>query len=132
MQVEVNGDNIDLFGLDVLTGNTKAELLRHALEAKKNNHVLTCEVPDTIANVFDTHGAEVVDRDVAEHGMQNPIENSQVEGAATREQFHTCEFPTAGFPGETFKCRWCRREYYAEEAEGGLDIQWIIIGEIEN
>lgn len=132
MQVEVNEANIDLFGLDVLTGNTKQQLLDRAHEAKQAGHILSCEVPETMANVFDRHDSEVVDRDAMEHGRKNPIEDSQAEGAATQEEFHSCEFPTDFIAGQEYTCRWCRRQYYAEpDADapfGGA--RWIIKAEI--
>lgn len=123
MNVEVNAHNIEFFGLDILTGNTKEDLLRMALEAKKNNHVLTCEVPID-NNVFDAHGGgEVVE-------PAGP-ENSQQEGSDEQEEFHSCELPEVPMAGSEFKCKWCRRTYIAEPTTSGqLGVgTWVIKGE---
>lgn len=47
MHVEVNEQNIILYGLVQLTGNSAEEMLLAARRAELDGYVLTCEVPDT-------------------------------------------------------------------------------------
>jgi len=65
MHVEVNEQNIVLYGLVQLTGNTAEDLLQNAEEAKKNGYVLSCDVPladDLVeSNVFEAAESEVSD-----------------------------------------------------------------------
>jgi hypothetical protein len=58
MQVEVTEQNIVLYGLVQLTGNTAEELMRLAKEAEEKGFALTCRIPDIDdvleMNVFDS------------------------------------------------------------------------------
>jgi hypothetical protein len=62
MQVEVNAQNIIIYGLVQLTGNSAEEMLKHAAEAAEAGYILTCRIPDveeTIdMNVFEAAGGE--------------------------------------------------------------------------
>lgn len=60
MHVEVNEQNIILYGLVQLTGNSAEEMLAAARRAELDGYVLTCEVPDTddiAINVFESAGS---------------------------------------------------------------------------
>jgi hypothetical protein len=61
MRVEVNEQNIVLYGLVQLTGNSSEIMLVHAAEAAAAGYILTCEIPDveeTIdMNVFEAAGS---------------------------------------------------------------------------
>jgi hypothetical protein len=74
MQVEVNEQNIVLYGLVQLTGNSAEVLLRHAEQAKAEGYVLTCRIPDveeTIdMNVFESTESEISPK---EDEKPNPI-----------------------------------------------------------
>jgi len=74
MQVEVNEQNIVLYGLVQLTGNSAETLLKHAAEAASQGYVLTCRIPDveeTIdMNVFEAAGSQPAEP--REH-KQNPM-----------------------------------------------------------
>lgn len=77
MQIEVNEQNIVLYGLVQYTGNSTEVLLKHAEEARENGYVLTCEVPDTDdidVNVFDAAGSEPSKDE--DPDRQNPIMGS--------------------------------------------------------
>jgi hypothetical protein len=61
MIVEVNEENIALFALDKLTGNSVGELLAAAGRAEEEGYVLTCRVkPEDVLehNVFSSFDAE--------------------------------------------------------------------------
>lgn len=130
MHIEVTEESIDLFGMCELTGETKAFLLQKAAEAIASGHTLSIDVPID-RNVFDERTAKEVDPEDLERGS-NPIENSQAEGAAVQEEFHSCDPPANPVPGSEFTCRWCRRKYYAETDETnafGVGT-WILEGEL--
>jgi hypothetical protein len=65
MQVEVTEENIVLYGLVQLTGNTSDELLMHAEQARESGYILMCRIPgadDVIdINVFEAAGSEVAE-----------------------------------------------------------------------
>jgi len=76
MQVEVNEQNIVIYGLVQLTGNTAEEMLREAKEAEDKGYILTCQIPDIgdellNMNVFDAAGSEPADRSM-KHGGESP------------------------------------------------------------
>lgn len=80
MKVEVNEVTIVRFNLVGLTGNSTAELMELAEEAKASGYVLTVEIPDDVlvhANVFDTTSSRVVEE---EPEVRNPIEGEFVSG----------------------------------------------------
>lgn len=64
MHVEVNEQNIDLYNLIELTGNSREEMLSRAAEAREQGHILSCDVPDNLVikqNVFEVYESEHVD-----------------------------------------------------------------------
>lgn len=130
MHIEVTEESIDLFGMAELTGETKEFLLSKAAEAIANGHTLSIDVPID-RNVFDERTAKPVDPEDLEHGT-NPIENSQQEGSEAQEEFHSCELPENPMPGAEYKCRWCRRKYYADvDPANAVGVgTWIIQGEL--
>ncbi len=62
MDVEVNEENIDLFALAKLTGNTREEMLSQAADAAEAGYILSVNIPDTELhhNVFENYVATVV------------------------------------------------------------------------
>lgn len=84
MQVEVNEQNIVLYGLVQLTGNSAEVLLQHAEDAKKHGYVLSCNIPDpeeTIdMNVFEAAGSEP-------SKPVEPKENPMMEGSKAAQAF---------------------------------------------
>lgn len=74
MQVEITEQNIVLYGLVQLTGNSAETLLIHAAQAVENGYILTCHIPDVEEsidmNVFEsTSSRPSPEEDVRE----NPI-----------------------------------------------------------
>ncbi len=57
MDVEVNEENIDLFALVMMTGNSREEMLSRAAEASVNGYILSVNIPDDQLhqNVFDNY-----------------------------------------------------------------------------
>lgn len=47
MRVEVNETNIDLFQLELLTGNSREDMLNAAAEAAREGYTLSCQIPDS-------------------------------------------------------------------------------------
>lgn len=78
LHVEVTEVNIDLFGLDKLTGNSKEDLLDAAKRAAEEGYVLSCRIPDPqesqTVNIFDHFESE----SAPEVEEQKPDENVQV------------------------------------------------------
>ena len=75
MQIEVNEQNIVLYGLVQLTGNSTETLLMHAEQARQNGYVLTCRIPDIEQDLIDMNVFEAVDSKPSEEddGRENPI-----------------------------------------------------------
>lgn len=78
MHVEVNEQNIVLYGLVQLTGNSAEELLQAAAEATESGYILSCDVPDIAEdlielNVFESAGSEPADRSVKHDGGNDPF-----------------------------------------------------------
>jgi hypothetical protein len=77
VQVEVNEENIDRFGLVELTNNSKEDLLRFAQQAKDNGHILTVALPEEMTvNMFDVGmgGRRVPEQEIrAQDQAPNPI-----------------------------------------------------------
>lgn len=74
MQVEVNEQNIILYGLAQLTGNSVETLMARAKEAENAGHILCVEVPDNTGvdkiirqNLFESAGSTPVPDDEIEH-----------------------------------------------------------------
>jgi hypothetical protein len=84
VQVEVNEQNIVLYGLVQLTGNSTETLLKHAAEAAAAGYVLTCRIPDVEElidmNVFEAAGSEPSE---PEEHKQNPMMEKDDGGAKT-------------------------------------------------
>lgn len=131
MQIEINAQNIDDYGLDELTGNTKEVLLRRAAEAAAVGQTLWFKLPDhrTTQNVFDRFGSAPVDPADLEHGV-NPIE--QWDGkeipAEADVPVHACSLPVIRVYGDEYTCPACRRKYYADD----VHLEWVLVGEVED
>ena len=83
MHVEVNEQNIILFGLVQLTGNSAEEMLAKAAEAREEGYTLTCEIPsiaeDLIkVNMFDAAGSEEADPNLGHeaHPLDTGVETT--------------------------------------------------------
>jgi len=77
MQVEVNEQNIILYGLVQLTGNSAEKMLKLRDEAAKEGFTLFCKVPDIAddlveMNVFESADSEPADERLS-HGGGDPF-----------------------------------------------------------
>lgn len=80
MQIEVTEQNIILYGLVQLTGNSSEVLMARANEAKASGYILAVEVPDTDdieINLFE-HSINRTDADETIGNDPNPIFNDGV------------------------------------------------------
>lgn len=82
MQVEVNEQNIILYGLVQLTGNSAEKMLQLRDEAAKEGLTLFCKVPDIAddlveMNVFETAGSEPADERLT-HGGGDPFGEDKI------------------------------------------------------
>lgn len=135
MQIEVTAQNIDDYGLDKLSGNTKEELLKIAADAAMGGHILYFKVPDhtQVQNVFDRFSGRAVDPKDLEHG-QNPIEQwdgKEIPEEERQAAVHACGLPQLANGGDEFACPECRKRYYAERSSPGFGlVDWIDVGEL--
>lgn len=67
-QVEVNEQNIILFGLVQLTGNSSEDLMRAAKEAEGNGYILAVTIPD-----------DKIDVNIFEHMASEPAADEEQE-----------------------------------------------------
>ena len=76
MRVQVTLQNILEYGLDVITGNTRADLLARAEEAKTNGYEMFVTVPDVKGgdteapkerNIFEHYNSDLRDPDGRRH-----------------------------------------------------------------
>lgn len=138
MEIDVTAQNIDDYGLDELTGNTKEELLRMASEAHRSGMDLKFKIPDAASserrmNVFDSIKGQPVAPEDLEH-TGNPIEDwdGQEIPYEANVETHVCDFPITHALNDTWTCRHCRVTYFAEpDPNEALGFKWIQAGEIE-
>lgn len=136
MQIEVTAQNIDDYGLDELTGNTKEELLARASEAARSGQILHFKVPDAVAsqqkmNVFDQFKGQLSPD--ADPEVQSAIAHwdGKEIPAEVDVPRHTCDFPITHKINDTWTCPWCKTRYYAEAAPSTeLGFTWVVQGEI--
>ena len=82
MRVEVTEQNIIIFGLVQLTGNSSEVLMERAREAEKSGYILSVEVPDTDdidVNLFDLGRSQEVNPDLT-HDGRSPYGTDVVTG----------------------------------------------------
>lgn len=132
MEIDVTAQNIDDYGLDELTGNTKEELLRMASEAQLSGLDLKFKIPDAASserrmNVFDSIKGQPVAPEDLEH-TGNPIEDWDGQEIPLEAQvdMHQCDLPKIVTPGDNFICPACRKRYYADD----IHLEWIQEGEL--
>lgn len=133
MQIEITEENIEEYGLDELTGNSKEDLLRIAKEAADSGQALYFQVPDrteAVHNVFDVFPGAVVD---SVDESTNPIEDwdgasqraAEEAGVGTK---HSCKLPQDALLYSHWSCSECETTYYAEPSSGG--VVWVPLGEV--
>ena len=139
MQIEVTAQNIEDYGLDALSGNTREALLQAASEAARSGHTLYFKIPDAAAsetrNVFDMVPGEVVD--VAHDDRNNPImgeESDRIEAMTMPNEVestsHSCDLPENPMTWSKRTCGVCGAKYNAEPGVDGVNV-WVQEGEIE-
>lgn len=136
MQIEVTAQNIEDYGLDHLSGNTKEDLLQAASEAARSGHTLYFKIPDAAAsesrNIFDMVQGDVVD--VSHDDRTNPImgesQANQIFPPETAAEPHSCDLPENPLVFSKKTCEVCGASYTAESTGGGAAI-WVQEGEID-
>lgn len=81
MQIEVTEETIEEYGLDILTGNSKEEMLKRAAEALESGYTLTVKIHDRVtdANIFDHFESRVVGNPDESGRFDDVVEGEIVE-----------------------------------------------------
>ncbi len=98
MDVEVNEENIELFSLVKMTGNSREDMLSWAADARANGLIVSVKIPDNELhqNVFDNYLSHIVEelpnskcRYEEEWTLEGEIMMCVIHGETSKHDAHT-------------------------------------------